>query len=196
MGSFIAQFKKVSDKTSSRFGQKRESFAVEFPDIVVSEIPESQIVKIIEDSLVSYGKRLIAENGSDWNYCPSMDDLTVANLYADLCKPDSRGSRAFTVANIAAFATVYKTIMVQECGKTDSQAKAGYDLLVAKLTPILAKEKLIAGMENNILAVASTQAWEVAVANNPVIEAVMAKFIDIIEETRAPVSEELDEDSI
>lgn len=192
---FIQNFKKVSDKSSPRFGQKRESVTVTFEDVPVSEIPESQIAIIIKDSLTNYAKRLFTENSSDWNYVPSVDQITVANLVADLTKPDNRGSRVFTVANIAAFVTVYKTISVQQLGKTDTQASNAGELLIGKLNAVLAKPKIIDGMEANLLAVAETAEWETAVAANPVIEEVLAKFIDIIEDTRK-VAEELDEDSI
>src|SRR6478736_4986751 len=104
MAQFQAQFKKVSDKNSARFGQKRDSFVVTYADPVIADIPEVQLQVILKDSLDSFAKRLIAENASDWNYCPAPEAITVEALFTDLSKPSGRGARVFTNANIEAFA--------------------------------------------------------------------------------------------
>lgn len=197
MAQFIAQFKKVSDKNSSRFGQKRESFTVTYADPVISEIPEVQLQVILKDALDSFGKRLIAENGSDWGYIPAPEAITVEALFTDLSKPSGRGNRVFTNANIEAFASeVYTISMVQESGKSDLQAKTGAQMLVAKLQPMLAKPKMLEGMQANLMNVAMGDIYANAVAQNPTHELVMAKFLELIEEVLKANAEELTEEAI
>lgn len=197
MAQFIAQFKKVSDKNSARFGQKREAFTVTYADPVVSEIPEPQLMVILKDSLDAFGKRLIAENASDWSYVPAPEAITVEALFNDLSKPSGRGARVFTNANIEAFASeVYAVSMVQEHGKSDLQAKTGAQMLNAKLAPMLAKPKMLEGMQTNLMNIAMGDIYANAVAQNPTHELVMAKFLEMIEEVLAANRAELTEDAI
>lgn len=197
MAQFQAQFKKVSDKNSARFGQKRDSFVVTYADPVISEIPEVQLQVILKDSLDLFAKRLISENASDWNYCPAPEAITVEALFTDLSKPSGRGARVFTNANIEAFAyEIYAVSMVQEHGKTDAQAKTGAQMLNAKLAPMLAKPKMLEGMQANLMNIAMGDIYANAVAANATHELVMAKFLEMIEEVLAANAAELTEDAI
>lgn len=101
--SFKQSFKIVR-AGNPRAGETREAFEVFYspvtPDSLESHSAD-QVCLILNDALVSYGKRLIAENSLDWNYKPAIEDLTIQNLADELSKPSARGQRLLTKANIS-----------------------------------------------------------------------------------------------
>lgn len=101
--SFKQSFKVVR-KGNPREGQTRAAIEVKYVPVLadqVADYPAEQVSAILNDALVRYAKTLIAENGENWDYVPSADQITVQNVYEELTKPSERGKRLLTKANIS-----------------------------------------------------------------------------------------------
>lgn len=197
MTTFIANFKKVSNKAHPYFGKKRDAITITYADIAPESLTADHVSLLANNAMQDFAKRLIAEHADDWDYSPTPDMLTVATLFADLTAPSARGNRVFTSVNIAAFAALYHTAMVQELNKTDAQGKTGADILRAKFTPVMSNPKVMDGMLTNLGLVAETAMFQAAMLENPIHEAVLGKFVELITEIQdAHNAPELDSDSI
>jgi len=133
----LSHFKAVTDKASPHFGKKRESVKwgfVSYKEVDTEASPE--LVAVVNEALEQYGKKLIAANGTDWEYSPEVSDITVEKLAAHLASTGTR-TRAVTNKTLEAAGLFYAKYTEQLLGKEAAKANAGGTIIGARLKPIL-----------------------------------------------------------
>lgn len=116
-------FKKVSqaqaDKVvelKDKVGQKRADIKWSFSGLDhkdsnefvrdLESLKDEHVAYFLNKAIENFGRDLIADSGSDWNFVPSADKLTLAAAF-DYYNEESKRERILTKASAAAFAAVY-----------------------------------------------------------------------------------------
>lgn len=140
--TFNQNFKIVKNTSSPKFGQTRESISVSFVNAAdqLADLSETKLHRILNEGLIQYAKKLILENGDNWEYIPSAEQITLEELYSDLTTTKSR-ARILTNKNIEAWFIEFASLATT----------AGKSQAYISTIGILAKEKFarLAGAENS-----------------------------------------------
>ena len=149
-----SHFKKVSDKSSARYGEKREDLHWTFDGMEADTIRAmdsetlEKVATLANATMENYGRKLILQNGDDWNFDPS-GMITIDSAYNDLTSVTTRKRKVTreTLALCGNFYTTYASLI----GKEDKAANAGGQVIAQKLQPIAANAQALEVMQNNIL---------------------------------------------
>lgn len=173
MAMFKAQFKTVSAKSDSiHAGKKRDDMEVEFTEVKADEVaslnPE-HVAKILNNEIIAFGKRLIAENGDNWDYKPQASDLTFDLMYADVTAPSARGNRILSKANLMEYGIAFEIYVKQTLGKSDQSARANRSVVEQKFQPIAHEQTALATIGAN-LAEFEPESDKLKVVHNALVE--------------------------
>lgn len=147
-----SHFKKVSDKSSARYGEKRENLEWKFEGLEsrddIDSIDTAVLCAIVNDSLEKYGKQLLLVNTNDWNFDPS-GSVDVQSLYNELTRETTRKRKVTkeTLARCGEFYASYAHLI----GKSDAAASAGNTVIANKLSPIAGKPDALKKLAENIV---------------------------------------------
>lgn len=167
---------KEAGKTTKRPDLVVSYNSVDSTDILNGEVNQDRIAYIVNQSLESYAKRLIAANKDNWDYCPEVKDITVDNLYAELTAESTRGKRTLTKESLAAFAQYYETIGAKLIGKSATAAKNGAHVISLKLAPIAANKDAIANFSATLENLAVHEEFDSA------FEGIIVALMEILSE--------------
>lgn len=147
-------FKVVSNKSAdvSRWGMKRPDLEWQYRSFEsmaeVAQESERDILDILNRALEDFGRKLVADNGDNWDYCPGIDDITVSALATSLRTVADR-SRLITKETLASAGKWYATY-AHLIGKLPQAAKAGQVLLSEKFSQIAGKTDALTVMRENL----------------------------------------------
>lgn len=134
-------------------GKKRETVEYQInmiePDDLPA-IPAEQTILIINAALENHAKKLFAENTFDWNFVPSLEQVTVQAVFDDLTAERKTGKRILTNASLAAFAEVYAELAVSKLGKSAAGAASGAKIIQQKLAPIMGNSAALTTFTSNL----------------------------------------------
>lgn len=127
-------FKKVSEGQvksfpilADRIGKKRDDISWKFEGFASAEDFASQsaehIAFFLNKAIETFGRDLIAENGTDWDYVPSAEKLTLAEAFT-YYNEETKRERVLTKVSTANFALVYAKHAAQVLGITPAAANA------------------------------------------------------------------------
>lgn len=173
MAMFKAQFKTVSAKSDSiHAGKKRDDMEVEYTEVKADEIVNldpAQVAKILNNEIIAFGKRVIAENGDNWDYKPQASDLTFDAMYADVTAPSARGNRILSKANLLEYGIAFEAYVKQSLGKSDQSARANKAVVEAKFAPIAHEPQALATIGAN-LAEFEPESDKLKIVHNALVE--------------------------
>lgn len=138
--TFKQNFKKVGKKDSPKYGQTRESIKVSFTNTkeYYREVSEEKIVHILNEAVTQYAKKLILENTDDWNYVPSIEQLTLDELYTDLTTATAR-TRILTNKNIDSWFVEFASLATS-AGKSQAYIQTIQQLAKDKFSRLSGEE--------------------------------------------------------
>lgn len=150
----MSHFKKVSDKSSARYGEKRENLEWNFEGLEAADFAsmnEQELAKIatlVNDRLEMFGKSLLLKNTNDWSYDPS-NDVDVEACYKDITAETTRKRKVTkeTLARCGEFYLTYAHLI----NKSDAASNAGNVVIANKLSPIAGKPDALAKLAENIV---------------------------------------------
>lgn len=144
---------KDAGKTEKRADLEVKYEALTAMDVInASESEAPKLARILNESLESFAKRLIAAKKDDWSFCPAPEAITIDALYSELTATSTRGKRTLTKETLAAFAEFYAENAVEILGKTQKAAANGAAVIAAKLSPILANKSALSAFSGNLEA--------------------------------------------
>jgi hypothetical protein len=147
-------FKKVSDKSSPKFGQKREDLHWSFDGMEADTIRAmdsetlEKVATLANATLESFGRKLILQNADDWDFDPS-DIVTIDTCYKDLTSETTR-KRKVTKESLAKCGAFYGA-WAHLIGKESKASSAGEKVIAAKLQPIASNTDALEVMKSNIV---------------------------------------------
>lgn len=154
IAQFTAQFKTVSDKsTSIHAGKKRDDLKVDYMALEASDIAgldHEQVAKVLNANLIDFGKKLIAEQSDNWDFKPEAKDISFEEFYADFSTPSKRGNRILSKANLTAYAKQYGIYLVQSLGKSDASAKVNMQMIELKFAPLVTQPDALVVIGGNL----------------------------------------------
>lgn len=151
-----SHFKKVSDKSSARYGEKRPDLHWSYQGIEETDFatmsPEvlSQVATLANATLESYGRKLLLQNTDDWYFDPS-EHVSIASAFADLTSVVTR-KRKVTKESLAKCGAFYAAYAGELLDKDSKASSAGEKVIANKLQPIAANTQALEVMKANILA--------------------------------------------
>lgn len=177
-------FKKVSqaqaDKSPAllaKVGEKRAdiSWSFEAPEVadlssIKPEVVEYFLAKAIED----YGRTLVAQNGTDWNYVPKSEELTLAAAF-DFYNQETNRKRTLTKQSALAFGQLYARFAPELIQVTPAAAAMLGTTVCPDWTKYSADEKI------RPTALARLEQFASAVLDLDEDSAIMAELTDHIE---------------
>lgn len=152
VATFTQFFKKVQNKSDPRFGKLRDTLEVSFPAVseaYLDSLGFEKLQVILNEYLVQYGKSLIAENSSDWDYIPKPNEITLENLYEEITKESGRGNRILSNANLELISEIYAE-WATSVGKSEQAIKTGKQIIVSRFKLILGAPEVILGFASNL----------------------------------------------
>lgn len=147
--SFLANFKKT--RNGAHAGEKRDSVNVDYLALEVSDVAkldQNDVVKVLNDCIIGYGKRLLTENSDNWNYVPS--DLSFDSFIADFNAPSARGNRILSKEKLTAIAVTYELYAVETLNKSEAAGRTGGQVIMSKFSIISGNQKMLAVMAENL----------------------------------------------
>lgn len=147
-------FKKVSAAAAVRAGEKRPDLEWSFQALEVADLealkPES-VALVLNNFTEAFGRKLIAQNGDDWNFALSPDSVTFALAFEDLVSDVSR-SRLVTKESLKALGEFYKVQAMKVLGVASPAALAGESVIANRFKQIAGKNDALAVMESRLLS--------------------------------------------
>lgn len=149
-----SHFKKVTDKSSAKYGEKRPNLEWAFDGLDSLELKNmsdaqlEQVATLVNDRLEQFGKSLLLKNGNDWNYSPA-SDVSIDNCYKDITSETTR-KRTVTKETLAKCGEFYASY-AHLIGKSDAAANAGNTVIAQKLRPIAGKPDALGKLAENIV---------------------------------------------
>lgn len=137
-------FKKVSSTgTNPRAGMKREDLvwtfeAVEVEDL--SSLSPVQTCSLINSVIESFGRKLIAQAGDDWNFVPS--GICFEKAYEDLVA-ERTSSRLVTKESLKALGEFYKIQAQKVLGATLKSAEIGAGIIADRFKAVSGKNDVL-----------------------------------------------------
>lgn len=181
----ITQNFKVTKQSpiAEQIGQKRASVTYDINALEPADIPElnaEHVALILNNSLETYAKKLFAASPTNWDYVPTLDQVTIDNLYADLTAESKRGgNRLLTKETLSDFADYYNKVAVSILGKSDTSARNGAEVIRQKLTPVLGNAKALEVFATNLGAL--TESDEFDDKYLPILEALLEIATDAMD---------------
>lgn len=180
----LAQNFKITKNSpiADQVGKKRDSVEYEINCIEAADVPDlatklpEEIAKILNDSLEQHAKKLFAAHQTDWNYSPTVEEVTIENVYAELTKVSARGSRLLTKETLKDFATYYIKAATEILGKSEKVAQNGATLIEGKFASILGNPAAIEAMKNNLFAISESDEFDDSYAE------ILAGLLEILTE--------------
>lgn len=175
-------FKKVSEKAENpRAGQKRPNLSWTFQVPEASEIAEldsGKVAKVLESFVESYGRKVIAQNGDDWNFVPAGIDFDSA--YLDLVSEVSK-SRLVTKESLKALGEFYKVQAVKVLGVSLPAAATGAIVIAERFKAIAGKNDVLKVMEARLMSLVEQCEEDEILPFVELIEALMKELQDLQE---------------
>lgn len=147
-------FKKVSASATVRAGMKRPDLKWSFQGFETSEdlnsIPTEKVVKVLNLFVESFGRKLIAQKGDDWDFVPQASDITFEKAFEEEFSAISR-SRLITKDSLDKLATFYVS-QAQKIGTSVAAATAGAQVIRSRFSLISGKTDALEVMSARILS--------------------------------------------
>ena len=147
-------FHKVSAKNSPRYGQKRENLEWQYAGFEPS-CPEA---KAINAAIEAFGRRLLLENGENWDFQPTPENCNLEALVQSLDAERGGWSRVLTKATLDAAGTYYFSASIRLLGKDQAAATAGSRIIREKCKAAAGNPAVADAMMNNIEALVAAVA--------------------------------------
>lgn len=153
--------------------------------------PTSSEAIAINESLESFGRKLIAANGDNWEYIPNPNVCNLETLKADLERERSGWTRTVTKETLGKLAAYYKDAAVRILGKTKAAASAGADLIYGKLAAAQGKPDVAKVFRNNLIDIIEGETDAALIEPHA---AVIDKLLEMLEDLE--VSETVDAEAL
>lgn len=153
-GQFKATFKTVNANANSiHAGKKREDIQVSYLEIeaddVVSLNPD-WVAAILNSNLIEFGKKLLAENGDDWDFKPDESQINFEAFYEDFSSPSKRGARILSKANLMEYGIEFEEYLKETLKKSEASANANRRVVEAKFQPLIGQPEAITIIASNL----------------------------------------------
>lgn len=145
----------------------------------------------INESLESFGRKLVAANGNNWDYKPSPETCNLKALQADLERERAGWTRVITKETLAALATYYRDAAVRILGKSKVAASAGADLIQGKLAAAQGKPDVARVFRSNLISIVEGETDASLIEPHA---AVIDKLLEMLEELE--ISETVDAEAL
>lgn len=147
--NFVATFKTA--KSGVNAGKKRENLVVPYVALETADIAElnhNALVAVLNDCIVNYGKRLLTENSSDWEYVPT--GLDFGSFYEDFSAPSARGNRILSKEKLTSLAATYELYAVETLKKSEAAAATGAKVIMGKFSAVSGNDAALTAMAGNL----------------------------------------------
>lgn len=150
--TFNTFFKAVKESSNiakvapSLVGKKRDDLTVTYNAITTEDVPTLQgehVALILNKAIESYGKQLIAEKETDWDYCPTQDDLTLEKVYEEYVRPSNKGNRILSKDALKAFANDYGIITQKYSDKEVKRIETFQKIIMNKFAVIAGNDQMV-----------------------------------------------------
>lgn len=132
-------------------GVKREDLVWSYEGLDASDVAslaQADVARVLNNFIESYGRKLIAASGDDWNFTVEPAQCNFAVAFADLIAERTSG-RILTKESLARFADVYVAVMVAT-GVPVKAANTVASLIREKFASVAGKTDVIEAIANRI----------------------------------------------
>ena len=183
-------FKKA--KAGANIGKKRPDMNWSFSGVnaeTVASLDASAVAKVVNGFIESYGRKLIAAAGDDWDFAPTVDTVNFELAYADLTAARTN-SRVLTKETLTKLGDLYLAVMVRSGTVEVKAANTVRSLIIDKFASVMGKTDVLAVLRQRIDQFCDHATEEELESIAEVVEAVGA----LLDELAAP--QEVTVDSI
>lgn len=198
-----SHFKKVSDKSSNRYGEKRPDLEWQFNGLEAQDFTAmddealAKVATLANATLESYGRKLLLQNNDDWDFDPS-EYVTIDKVYDDLTSTITRKRKVTkeTLAKCGEFYARWASLI----GKEEKAANAGSRVIAEKLQPIAGKAEALEVMRDNLLQLIEKASEESAnniklseelEANADCLEWLVSECDSLVEDSKVDLADSL-----
>ena len=177
-------FHRVTSRKSRHYGQKRGNLEWQYAGFE----PNSPEAKAINSAIEAFGRKLLLENGENWNFQPTPENCNLQTLVERLEAERGGWSRVLTKVTLDAAGTYYFAAVIRLLSKDQAAATAGSRIIREKCkaaagNPEVA-DAMIANIESLVNAVESSEdpeEMEALEEHAPVLE----KLVELLAEYRS-----------
>lgn len=183
-------FKKA--KAGANIGKKRADMNWNFAGVnseTVASLPADAVAKVVNGFIEAYGRKLIATNGDDWSFEPTVETCNFDLAYADLTAARTN-NRVLTKETLTKLGDLYLAVMVRSGTVEVKAANTVRSLIIDKFASVMGKTDVLAVLRNRIDQFCDHATEEELESIADVVEAVAA----LLDELAAP--QEVTVDSI
>lgn len=155
MNNVIIRFRPLRKATATRkVGDVRPAITVQYEPVETNDPMHPQLSDAANYVLEQYAQALVNERSDDWDYVPSVDEVTLTNWHRWETTVASR-KREVTAATLGKFADAYVEWAQTVLGKTEAVAMIGAQVIRDKMIKIVGSRELCGVMLGNIEAIVS-----------------------------------------
>lgn len=183
-------FKKA--KAGNNIGKKRPDMNWSFAGVTaetVASLDAQAVAKVVNGFIESYGRKLIAAAGDDWNFVPTVETVNFELAYADLTAARTN-SRVLTKETLTKLGDLYLSVMVRSGTVEVKAANTVRSLIIEKFASVMGKTDVLLVLRQRIDQFCDHATEDELEAIADVVEAVGA----LLDELSAP--QEVTVDSI
>ena len=143
-------FKKA--KAGVNVGKKRPDMNWSFAGVsadTVASLPADAVAKVVNGFIESYGRKLIAAAGDDWDFAPSVETCNFELAYADLTAARTN-SRVLTKDSLTKLGDLYLSVMVRSGTVEVKAANTVRSLIIEKFASVMGKSDVLAVLRQRI----------------------------------------------
>lgn len=132
-----SRFREVTDKRNPMFGSRRDAASWSYAGFQ-ADSPEA---KALNHAIEQYGRKLLIENGDDWNWLPDIESCNLEKLVEWLEAERGGWSRVITKESLDRAGTYYFQAALRILGKGQASAVAGSTLIRERFKAITGNTK-------------------------------------------------------
>lgn len=169
-------FKKVSEKATVRAGMKREDLNWNFEGFEAADVATLDADKVsfvLNKFIEDFGRKLIAQNGDDWDFAPTAETVNFEAAYLDATTQTSR-SRLITKESLQKLGAFYLS-QAAKLGIVSASAAAGAKVIESRFQLVAGKDDAIKVMQSRLLQLVEVCEPDDVEPFAPLIEALIAE---------------------
>ena len=189
--TYTHNFRTVTAKTSPYYGKKRQPVSMNYslPDDL-----DSDTTTVLRFAIETLAARKLQENGENWDYQPSLEELSIPSLAGYLTETRERAARVWTKANIESLFLELRPVFLA-AKKPDAFWITVKALATVDFLPLIGESKKVSSLLSFLSENQEILAW-LETCESEISLSVFAEMISRLEKILESERQELNLDNL
>lgn len=189
--TYVHNFRTVTAKASPFYGKKRQPVSVNYS---LPEQLDKDTQTVLRFAVETLAARKLQENGDNWNFIPSADELSIPSLASYLTETRERAARIWTKANIESLFLEIRPVFLA-AGKPEAFWITVKALAMVDFLPLIGESKKVSSVLSFLSENPEILEW-LETCQSEISVSVFAEMISRLEKILESEKQELNLDNL